>query len=783
MLLLGDKKTTVTRPLVPLRETVIFPLVGIPLSIGRPKSIEAIAAGQHQNYEVIFVAQKSDGPDEPAPDQLYSVGVLARIHQIIRLPNGSIQAQIEGKERVRIDRLVKTDPYLLAEATTIPEETDSSTEVEALKRRLLDGFQQIIMSGRPVPMDLAVNVLNDQNIHRLVEMVTMIINPPLAERQALLETEPLKDRLELAIRTITREIEVQTLSKRIQDRTQEELSKMQREVFLREQLKSIQKELGGEEGDEFSELGRKIDVAGMPDEVKTHALKELNRLRQMPSFGPEVSYIRTYLDWLVDIPWASSTDRKINLKTARKVLDAEHYGLEKVKDRVLDYLAVQKLTGKATRAQILCFVGPPGVGKTSIGQSIAKALDRKFVRVSLGGVRDEAEIRGHRRTYVGALPGRFIQAMKQAGTKNPVIMLDEIDKVGADFRGDPAAALLEALDPEQNHAFTDHYLEVPYDLSQVFFIATANVLDTIPPALRDRLEIIVYPGYTEDEKFHIAQDHLIPKVLERHGLTKKDYRLSTEALRDLIRYYTREAGVRQLDRLLAELARKVARQISEGKRSLSTITDRTLRRMLGPIRFHPQGKEEADAVGVVNGLAVTEAGGELLTIEVTRMPGKGSLILTGQLGEVMKESAQAAMSFTRSKALSAGIDQKIFSESDWHIHVPAGAIPKDGPSAGIAMATAIFSVASGQPIRSDVAMTGEVTLRGRALEIGGVKEKVLAAHRAGVKEVILPADNEKDVHELPRKIRKELTLHFVRSVEDVLPLALVSPPARPAQHA
>ncbi len=772
MLLLGDKKTTITRPLVPLRETVIFPLVGVPVSVGRPKSVEAVTAAQNQNYEVIFVAQKEDGTDEPGQDQLYSVGTLAKIHQIMRMPNGTLQIQVEGKERVQINRLVKTEPYLLAEATTIPEELDTSAEVEALKRRLLENFQQIVMSGRPIPMELAVNVFNTPNPHRLVEMVTMLVNPAMAQRQAILETEKLKDRLEHAIHILTRELEVQTLSKEIQDRTHEELSKMQREVFLREQLKSIQKELGGENGDEFGDLEKKITESGMPDDTKQHALKELARLRQMPSFGPEVSYIRTYLDWLVAVPWAAPPETKINIKTAAKVLNTEHFGLEKVKDRILDYLAVQKLTGRATRAQILCFVGPPGVGKTSIGQSIAKALDRKFVRVSLGGVRDEAEIRGHRRTYVGAMPGRFIQAMKTAGTKNPVIMLDELDKVGADFRGDPAAALLEALDPEQNHTFTDHYLEVPYDLSQVFFIATANILDTIPPALRDRLEIIFYPGYTEDEKFHIAKDHLLPKVMERHGLTKKDFKLSAEALRDLIRYYTREAGVRNLERQLAALARKIARQLAESKKPTSTITDRTLRRFLGPIRFRDHGKEEEDELGVVNGLAVTEAGGEMLTIEVTRMPGKGGLTLTGQLGDVMKESAQAAMSFARSRATQDGIDPKVFSDSDWHIHAPAGAIPKDGPSAGLAIATAIYSVASGRPVRADIAMTGEVTLRGRSLEIGGVKEKVLAAHRAGIKEVILPADNEKDSEEIPRKIRKELKLHFVKSMADVIPLAL-----------
>ncbi len=777
MLLLGDKHTTLTRPLVPLREMVIFPAVGIPLAVGRQKSIEAIVAAQHQNYEVLFVAQKDTATDDPQTAELYPVGTLARINQIVRTPSGHLQVQIEGKDRVRILRILKSDPYLLAEVLPIPEPADSSTELEAMKRELLTKFQQLVMAGRGIPIEIALGILNHPNPYRMVEMVMLSLNPPLADRQAMLETEDIKGRFELAMKLMTRELEIQELSKKIQDRTQEELGKMQREVFLREQMKSIQKELG-DGGDEFSELDQKITDAHLPAAVEKIVKKELDRLRRMPSFSPEVSYIRAYLDWMVTLPWDARDKSTIDLAAARKSLDADHYGLEKVKDRILEYLAVQKLAGKATKAQILCFVGPPGVGKTSIGQSIAKALGRKFARISLGGVRDEAEIRGHRRTYVGALPGRFIQAIKQAGTKNPVIMLDEIDKVGADFRGDPAAALLEALDPEQNHTFTDHYLEVPFDLSEVFFIATANILDTIPPALRDRLEIIVYPGYTEEEKFHIAKGYLLPKVIKNHGLKNNQFQLSGEALRALINFYTREAGVRNLERQLAALARKVARQIAEGKYRLTTITERTLTRYLGPARFHSQAKEEADEVGVVQGMAVTEAGGDVLTIEVTKMPGKGGLILTGQLGDVMKESAQAAMSYARSRATRDGVAAKVFTESDWHIHVPAGAIPKDGPSAGVAMATALYSVATGRAVKSDVAMTGEVTLRGRCLEIGGVKEKVLAAHRAGIRNVILPKENAKDIEDIPRKVRKDLHLTFAETMDAVLSIALAAPPAK-----
>lgn len=772
MLLLGDKQSTFTRPVVALREMIVFPMQSLPLAIGRVKSVEAVTAAQHQGSEVIVVAQKNAATNDPGLDDLYPVGTLVRVHQVLRASSGTSQVQIEGLRRVRLHRLVKTEPYLLAEASDVPEVDDRSIRVEALRRKVLEEFQQHILTTRPIPGELALGILQTPNLFRLVDMLTLVANPPLSERQKILAAEPIADRLGLLLKLLEREAEIQRLSQKITSRTTEELGKMQREVFLREQMKSIQKELGGET-DEFGELEKKITAAGMSVTTEKHALKELDRLRKMPSFGPEVSYLRTYLDWLTELPWNVRDKSTIDLKEARKVLDADHEGLDKVKERILEYLAVQKLTGGTTRAQILCFVGPPGVGKTSIGKSIARALGRKFARFSLGGMRDEAEIRGHRRTYVGAMPGRLIQALKTAGTKNPVIMLDELDKLGTDFRGDPASALLEVLDPEQNSNFSDHYLEVPFDLSEVFFIATANILDTIPPALRDRQEIIVYPGYTEEEKLRIAKDHLLPKVLKTHGLKSSDVSLSVEALRSIIRHYTREAGVRSLERQLATLARKVARRIEEKKWRPQTISERTLDRFLGPERYHPQEKEADSEVGVVQGMAVTEAGGDVLTIEVTRMPGKGHLTLTGQLGDVMKESAQAAMSYARSRGAREGIDAKLFSESDWHLHVPAGAIPKDGPSAGVALATALYSVASGRPVRHDVAMTGEVTLRGRVLEIGGVKEKVLAAHRAGISDVILPADNRKDLEEIPKPVKKDLCFTFATTMDDVLKAALV----------
>lgn len=774
MLLLGDKQTSFTRPVVVLRDTTVFPLQSLTLSIGRAQSIEAVTAAQHQGSEVIVVAQKESGKDSLTSDDIYQSGTLVRVLNFLRSSPGHLQVQVEGLRRVHLTRVVKTEPYLLAEATYIPEEDDRSIKVEALRRRILEKFQQHVLTSRPIPGELALGIFQTTNPHRQVDMLTMVLNPVLTDRQMILETVPLAGRLELLMKLLDREAEIHELSQKIQTRTEGELGKMQKEVFLREQMKSIQKELGDGD-DEFGDLERQIAAAGMPEATEKHAMKELERLRKMPSFGPEVSYIRAYLDWLVALPWKVRDKSNIDLKAAGRVLAHEHYGLDKVKDRILEYLAVQKLTKGKTRAQILCFVGPPGVGKTSIGKSIAKSLGRKFVRFSLGGMRDEAEIRGHRRTYVGAMPGRLIQALKTAGTKNPVIMLDELDKIGADFRGDPAAALLEVLDPEQNNNFTDHYLEVPFDLSEVVFIATANMLDTIPPALRDRLEIIVYPGYTEDEKFHIAKNHLLPKVMANHGLKKSDFSLSAEALRSIIRHYTREAGVRNLERQLATLARKVARRIEEGTWRPQTISERTLDRFLGPERFQIQEKEAEDEIGVVQGLAVTEAGGDVLMVEVTRMPGKGGLSLTGQLGDVMKESAQAAMSYARTRAAKERLDQSIFTDADWHIHVPAGAIPKDGPSAGVALATALYSVASGRAVRRDVAMTGEVTLRGRVLEIGGVKEKVLAAHRAGIREVILPVGNRKDLDDIPKQVRKELTVTLATTMDDVLPVALVAP--------
>lgn len=778
MLLLGDKQSSLTRPVVILRDTVLFPSVAIPLVIGRPKSVQAINAAQHQNYEVIFVTQRVSTQEEPNWEEIYHTGTLARIHQVLKTPSGQYQVQIEGKERVELKRFLKTEPYYLGEGKILVEAPDTTLETEALKRQLIGEVKELVALGGLVAIDIALNVLETSEAHRLVEMVAMILSLTTEQRQMILETVPIKSRLEVTLGFVRREREIQKIGRKIQSRTEEEFSKLQREAFLREQLKSIQKELGSENGDEFGELETKIRSVGLPKATEEVVLKELDRLRTMPSFGPEVSYVRTYLDWIVSLPWKSKEPSRIDLASAQKTLNQDHYGLEQAKDRILEYLAVQRLTHKkpVRRPQILCFVGPPGVGKTSIGQSIARALGRRFQRISLGGVRDEAEIRGHRRTYVGAQPGRIIQAIKQTGTKNPVFMLDEIDKLGSDFRGDPSAALLEVLDPEQNHTFVDHYLEIPFDLSDVFFIATANILDTIPPALRDRLEIIVFPGYTEDEKFHIAKEHLIDKIRHDHGLVRNQFRLSASAIHALIRWYTREAGVRSLHRQLASLARKIARKIAEGKRSLTLITERTVKSYLGPPKFQSQMKEVDDVIGVVQGLAVTEAGGDVLTVEVTKVPGRGNLLITGQLGDVMKESAQAAMSYARSRLASKDKDGRSFQKSDWHVHVPAGAIPKDGPSAGIALATAIYSVASGLAVRHDVAMTGEVTLRGRVLGIGGVKQKLLAAHRAGIRTLLLPKENESDLVEIPKKVRKELSITTVETMDEVLPIALVEHP-------
>lgn len=770
--------SSIVAPIIPLRNVVIYPLVTIgPIFIGRSKSLEAVRIAQeHNGGQAIFVAQKNQKKKDPGEHDLYSVGTLCFIKNVFQKPDGSFEIHLEGLSRVKIKSHIQNEPILAAQAEEIIETREQNIEYDALIKTVINLYQKFLAAGKNLTPDSLFLLLETTDPHRLCEMIMLTVNAKLEDRQELLEIEEIGKRLRQTIKVLSREIEVLQVGKKIQDQTAKELNQHSREVYLREQLRSIKKELGmDKEESAYKELEQKVKKMAMPEEVKKRALKELERLEEMPSYSPEVSYIRTYLDWLTDLPWGKKDESRTDLKLAAKILDEDHYGLQKVKERILEYLAVQKLTGQM-RGPILCFVGPPGTGKTSIGKSIARALERKFVRVSLGGIRDEAEIRGHRRTYVGALPGRIIQGIKTAGSSNPVFMLDEIDKIGNDFRGDPSAALLEALDPEQNREFSDHYLEVPYNLSDVIFIATANLLDTIPPALRDRLEIIPFPGYTEEEKLNISKKYLLPKQIKNHGLDKFAIEFTPTSQKKIISEYTHEAGVRNLERELAAICRKLAKKIAGNGKSKTgkiKITSNNLARYLGSAKFHLTEAEKKGEIGLVNGLAVTEAGGDVLTVEVNKMPGKGSLILTGQLGKVMQESATAALSFVRGSAEKWGIKENQFGKFDWHIHAPAGAIPKDGPSAGISMGAAIASVLLKKKIRPEVGMTGEITLRGRVLEIGGVKEKVLAAHRAGLKKIILPKLNRHDLEEIPAKIRKDLKFVFVEEMERVLKEALI----------
>ncbi len=761
--------------LIPLKNVVLFPRVAIPLLVQRPKSVNGLNFAASQDKLVVFVAQKNIYDDVDQKD-LFKVGTVGRIFEIHRLPDGSAKINVEGIARVKIKDILQVEPFFKAKIEPFKTVPARGVEAEALARTTVEQFKKLMeIRGMPAVVQDLVMALNQvKDSEQIVHLIVINLNLELKDQQEILETIDPIDALKKINFYISREFEIIEAEKNVVKETRKQLGKMQKEVFLREQMKSIEKELGidGEKG-EIDTLRAKIESAGMPKETETKALKELDRLERMPSFSPEISYLRTYLDWLVELPWSKkSGDKKLELKNSEKILNEDHYGLRKVKERVIEYLAVQKQVGKI-KGPILCFVGPPGTGKTSIGKSIARALGRKFIRVSLGGLRDEAEIRGHRRTYVGALPGRIVQGIHSAKTRNPVFMLDEIDKVGADFRGDPSAALLEALDPEQNFSFSDHYLEVPFDLSDVLFITTANILDTIPPALRDRLEIIEFPGYTEDEKLHIAKQFLLPKLFREHGLKDKILAFTDQVLADIIRKHTREAGVRDLERQIATIIRKVTRKIVEKKaKGKVLVNSKTLHTYLGPIKYSHQEAETKDEVGVATGLAWTPVGGEVLSIEALKMPGRGKLLLTGHLGEVMKESVHAALSYARSKAAKLGIKSDFYKE-DIHVHVPSGAIPKDGPSAGIAMATAIISLFTDRPIKKDIGMTGEVTLRGKVLEIGGAKEKILAAHRAGLKIVILPEDNKKDIAEdIPREIRRDLKFKFVKNMDEVLKIAL-----------
>ncbi len=763
-------------PVVALREFVIFPFMVTPLDVGRPKSVRAVDAVAADLRMFLTVMQKDkDIQDPKPPDDLYAIGTLVTILRMMRAPDGRIQLLLRGIARVRIDEWTQTDPYLKARYTLVDETTEMTVEVQALMGSVLQLFQQMVQLSPHLPDEAYAIAASAETPAQLADIVVTALNLSPQERQRFLETLDPVQRLRDLLPLLSREVQVLELTRKIQEQARQELDKAQREFILRQQLREIQKELGETPEAEIEELRQKIEEARMPDDVKEVALRELDRLSKMHPAAAEYTVSRTYLDWLISLPWNKLTEDNLDIANAKLVLDEDHYDLDDVKERLLEFLAVRKLK-QDTKGPILCFVGPPGVGKTSLGQSIARALGRKFVRISLGGVRDEAEIRGHRRTYVGALPGRIIQGIRQAGTKNPVFMLDEVDKLGFDFRGDPAAALLEVLDPEQNHRFVDHYLDVPFDLSQVLFICTANITDTIPPALLDRMEVIRLPGYSHEEKLQIARRYLIPRNLNEHGLTDENLEITDEALSLIVRQYTKEAGVRNLNREIANICRKVARRIAEGVSEKVVVTPENLAEFLGPPKFLEDFAERQPRIGVANGLAWTPFGGSVLVVETTKMPGKGNLILTGHLGEIMKESAQAALSYVRSRSEQLGIPDDFFAKHDIHIHVPAGAIPKDGPSAGITMATALASLATGRPVRTDLAMTGEITLTGRVLPVGGIKEKVLAAKETGIHEIILPAHNRKDLTEIPEHLRNALTFHFVENMDEVLEVALLSVP-------
>ncbi len=763
-------------PVVALRDFVVFPFMVTPLDVGRPKSVQAVDAVAADLRMFLTVMQKDkDIQDPQPPDDLYAIGTLVTILRMKRASDGRIQLLLRGLARVRIDEWTQTDPFLKARYTLVDETTEMTVEVRALMGSVLQLFQQMVQLSPHLPDEASAIAAAAETPAQLADIIVTALNLSAQERQRFLETLDPVQRLRDLLPLLSREVQVLELTQKIQEQARQELDKAQREFILRQQLREIQKELGETPEAEVEELRQKIEEAGMPDEVKEVALRELDRLSKMHPAAAEYTVSRTYLDWLISLPWSKVTEDNLDIANAKRVLDEDHYDLDDVKERLLEFLAVRKLK-QDTKGPILCFVGPPGVGKTSLGQSIARALGRKFVRISLGGVRDEAEIRGHRRTYVGALPGRIIQGIRQAGTKNPVFMLDEVDKLGFDFRGDPAAALLEVLDPEQNHSFVDHYLDVPFDLSQVLFICTANITDTIPPALLDRMEVIRLPGYSHEEKLQIARRYLIPRNLNEHGLTDEHLEITDDALSLIVRQYTREAGVRNLNREIANICRKVARRLAEGVSEKVVVTPDNVSEFLGPPKFVEDFAERQPRVGVANGLAWTPFGGSVLVVETTKMPGKGNLILTGHLGEIMKESAQAALSYVRSRSEQLGISEDFFAKHDIHIHVPAGAIPKDGPSAGITMATALASLATGRPVRPDLAMTGEITLTGRVLPVGGIKEKVLAAKEAGIHEIILPTQNRKDLTEIPEHIRNALTFHFVENMDEVLELALQPTP-------
>lgn len=761
-------------PLLPLRGILVFPYMVIHLDVGREKSVKAIDEAMLQNREIMLVTQKEAQTDEPREEDIYQVGTVAEIKQLLKLPGGTIRVLVEGLARGRVLRHLQKEPFMKVELEQYTEKWEKGPEIEALMRSLVYQFEQYVKISKKIPPETVVSVVSVEDPGRLADIISSHLSLKIGDKQTILEAVSVKTRIEALCGILAKEMEILELERKINIRVRKQMEKTQKEYYLREQMKAIQKELGDKDdrAAEVEELRERINQAGLPEEVEEKALKELDRLEKMPPMVAEAVVVRNYLDWLLALPWNVETEDRLDLDLAEEILEEDHYGLKKPKERILEYLAIRQLANKM-KGPILCLVGPPGVGKTSLGKSVARALERKFVRMSLGGVRDEAEIRGHRRTYVGAMPGRIIQGMRQIGSQNPVFLLDEIDKMSMDFRGDPSSALLEVLDPEQNSTFSDHYIEAPFDLSKVMFITTANGQHNIPRALLDRMEVIQIAGYTEEEKYQIAINYLLPKQLKEHGIKAEQLQISENAIRKIIRQYTREAGVRNMERELAAICRKTAREIVRDKERKIRINTQNLPGYLGIPRFRYGNAEKEDQIGAVTGLAWTEVGGDVLTIEVALLKGKGQLILTGKLGEVMRESAQAGFSYIRSRVKELGIEEGFHEKYDIHIHVPEGAIPKDGPSAGITMTTALASALCNRYVRKDVAMTGEITLRGRVLPIGGLKEKVLAAHRAGIQTIILPRENEKDLEDIPTNVRRKMDFVLAEHMDQVLQHALV----------
>ncbi|WP_409261076.1 endopeptidase La [Pseudomonas putida] len=765
-------KTTLDLPLLPLRDVVVYPHMVIPLFVGREKSIEALEAAMTGEKQILLLAQKNPADDDPGEDALYRVGTVATVLQLLKLPDGTVKVLVEGEQRGAVERFTEVEGHIRAEVSLIDETDAAERESEVFVRTLLSQFEQYVQLGKKVPAEVLSSLNSIEEPGRLVDTMAAHMALKIEQKQEILEIVDLSTRVEHVLALLDAEIDLLQVEKRIRGRVKKQMERSQREYYLNEQMKAIQKELGdGDEGhNEVEELKKRIEAAGLPKDALTKAQAELNKLKQMSPMSAEATVVRSYLDWLVQVPWKAQSKVRLDLAKAEEILDADHYGLEEVKERILEYLAVQKRV-KKIRGPVLCLVGPPGVGKTSLAESIAAATNRKFVRMALGGVRDEAEIRGHRRTYIGSMPGRLIQKMTKVGVRNPLFLLDEIDKMGSDMRGDPASALLEVLDPEQNHNFNDHYLEVDYDLSDVMFLCTSNSMN-IPPALLDRMEVIRLPGYTEDEKINIAVKYLTPKQVKANGLKAEELDIDVSAIRDIIRYYTREAGVRGLERQIAKVCRKVVKEHTGQKKVKVKVTSEQLEHLLGVRKFRYGLAEQQDQIGQVTGLAWTQVGGELLTIESVVIPGKGQLIKTGSLGDVMVESITAAQTVVRSRARSLGIAADFHEKHDVHIHMPEGATPKDGPSAGIGMCTALVSALTQIPVRADVAMTGEITLRGQVLAIGGLKEKLLAAHRGGIKTVIIPEENVRDLKEIPENIKQDLQIKPVKWIDEVLQIAL-----------